>query len=133
MTNQYFLADIPRNFNFVESDAPGKMSPILVAGNGQGKILTLDELRQMFALGLRTDRDRAMLGIGLFTSGPCSEALALQTTDIKSEKLTFRKSTTKSKLKTRVVDIQPGLVALLAEYQPNPRALFPGGGEFRLH
>jgi integrase/recombinase XerD len=41
--------------------------------------------------------------------------------------LTFRKSTTKGKLKTRVVDIQPGLAALLAEYQPTRTgALFPG-------
>ncbi len=41
--------------------------------------------------------------------------------------MTFRKSTTKGKLKTRVVDIQPGLAQLLAEYQPlKAGALFPG-------
>ena len=56
-----------------------------------------------------------------------SEALALQTTDIKGETLTFRKSTTKDKLKTRVVDIHPDLARLLALYQPAlPGALFPG-------
>ena len=45
----------------------------------------------------------------------------------KVERATFRKSTTKGKLKTRVVDIQPGLAQLLDEYQP-PKAgtLFPG-------
>ena len=42
--------------------------------------------------------------------------------------MTFRKSSTKGKLKTRVVDIQPGLAALLAEYQLKPGALFPGMG-----
>ncbi|HEY9782102.1 MAG TPA: hypothetical protein V6D09_18420 [Leptolyngbyaceae cyanobacterium] len=84
-------------------------------------------MRRLFTNGLLTERDRAMLGICLFTDCPWSEALALQTTDIKSETLTFRKSTTKGKLRTRVVDIQPGLVALLAEYQPKPGALFPGG------
>jgi integrase/recombinase XerD len=42
--------------------------------------------------------------------------------------LTFRKSTTKGKLKTRAVDIQPGLALLLEAYQPSkPGFLFPGG------
>ena len=59
-----------------------------------------------------------MLGICLFTGCRVSEALGLQTTDIKGETLIFRKSTTKGKLKTRVVDIQPGLAALLAELKP---------------
>ena len=41
--------------------------------------------------------------------------------------MTFRKSTTKGKLKTCVVDIQPGLAQLLAEYQTlKAGALFPG-------
>jgi integrase/recombinase XerD len=97
-----------------------------VAGNGQGKILTADELRLLFTDGLRTPRDRALFGICLFTGCRVSEALALQTTDIRGETLTFRKSTTKGKLKTRVVDIQPGLAQLLAQYQPPPGALFPG-------
>ena len=78
-----------------------------VAGNGQGKILTPDELRRLFTLGLLTPRDRALFGICLFTGCRVSEALALQTTDIKGETLTFRKSTTKGKLKTRVVDLHP--------------------------
>jgi len=103
------------------------MSPILVAGNGQGKILTPDELRRLFTNGLLKVRDRAMLGICLFTGCRVSETLAVQTSDIKSGTLTFKKSTTKGKLKTRVVDIQPGLAQLLAEYQPGKvGALFPG-------
>lgn len=97
-----------------------------VAGNGQGKILTAEELRLLFTEGLLRPRDKALFGICLFTGCRVSEALALQTTDIRGETLTFRKSTTKGKLKTRVVDIQPGLAALLAEYQPKPGALFPG-------
>lgn len=97
-----------------------------VAGNGQGKILTPEELRRLFTEGLRSPRDRALFGICLFTGCRVSEALALQTSDIKGETLTFRKSTTKGKLKTRVVDIQPGLAQLLVEYQPKPGALFPG-------
>jgi integrase/recombinase XerD len=74
-----------------------------VNGNGQGKVLTQEELRQLFAQGLITPRDRALFGICLFTGCRVSEALALQTTDIKGGMLTFRKSTTKGKLKTRVV------------------------------
>ena len=97
-----------------------------VDGNGQGKILTTDELSRLFAEGLRSERDKALFAICLFTGCRISEALALQTSDIKGETLTFRKSTTKGKLKTRVVDIQPGLAQLLAAYQPAPGALFPG-------
>ncbi|MEP0792021.1 site-specific integrase [Funiculus sociatus GB2-C1] len=88
-----------------------------VRGNGQGKVLTADELRRLFTDGLNSPRDRALFAICLFTGCRVSEALALQTTDIKSGTLTFRKSTTKGKLKTRVVDIQPALAAILAEYQ----------------
>jgi integrase len=98
-----------------------------VNGNGQGKVLTQQELRQLFTEGLVTPRDRALFAICLFTGCRVSEALALQTTDIKGGTLTFRKSTTKGKLKTRVVDIQPGLASLLEPYQPSkPGFLFPG-------
>jgi integrase/recombinase XerD len=97
-----------------------------VAGNGQRKILTPEELKLLFVKGFVSSRDRALFGICLFTGCRVSEALALQTTDIKGGTLTFRKSTTKGKLKTRVVDIQPGLAQLLAEYPTSPGALFPG-------
>lgn len=97
-----------------------------VAGNGQGKILTPEELRLLFAEGLVSPRDRALFGICLFTGCRVSEALALQTTDIRGGTLTFRKSTTKGKLKTRVVDVQLGLATLLDQYQLKPGALFPG-------
>lgn len=99
-----------------------------VKGYGQGKVLTQDELRRLFSEGFLSPRDRALFGICLFTGCRVSEALALQTTDIKGGMLTFRKSITKGKLKTRVVDIQPGLAQLLQAYQPSkPGFLFPGG------
>ncbi len=107
-----------------------------VAGNGQGKILTPEELRLLFTEGFVRERDgcarrtrhRALFGICLYTGCRVSEALALQTSDIKGGTLTFRKSTTKGKLKTRAVDIQPGLAQLLADYQPpmGAEALFLG-------
>lgn len=50
-----------------------------VSGNGQGKILTPEELRLLFTDGFTTPRDRALFGIYLFTGCRISEALALQT------------------------------------------------------
>ncbi len=97
-----------------------------MAGNGQGKILTPEDLKLLFTERFTRERDHALFGICLFTGCRVSEALALQTTDIKGGTLTFRKSTTKGKLKTRVVDIQPGLAQLLADYPTSPGALFPG-------
>src|SRR3712207_3718706 len=97
-----------------------------VNGNGQGKILTNVELRQLFTEGFTNPRDRALFAICLFTGCRISEALGLNTSDIKSGTLTFRKSITKGKLKTRIVDIQPGLVAFLADHKPKPGPLFPG-------
>ena len=94
--------------------------------NGQGKILSPEELKLLFTEGLTSPRDKALFAICLFTGCRISEALALQTSDIKSKTITFRKSTTKGKLKTRVVDIQPALAAFLDEYQPKTGALFPG-------
>ncbi|MHC5740158.1 tyrosine-type recombinase/integrase [Nostoc sp.] len=97
-----------------------------VNGNGRAKILTSDELRRLFSDGFTSDRDRALFGICLYTGCRVSEALKLQTTDIKGETLTFRKSTTKGKLKTRAIEIEPGLAAILAGYHPNPGPMFPG-------
>ncbi|WP_104900861.1 tyrosine-type recombinase/integrase [Nostoc sp. 'Peltigera membranacea cyanobiont' N6] len=96
-----------------------------VDGNGQGKILTQEEMKRLFTEGFLTPRDRALFGICLFTGCRVSEALALQTTDIKSGAITFRKCTTKRKHKTRIVDIPPGLAAMLGEYQPQAGAMFP--------
>ncbi len=99
-----------------------------VKGNGQGKVLTATELKRLFSDGLVTSRDleeireagRCLFAICLFTGCLLSEALSLQVTDIKNKTITFRKSTTKGKLKTRTIDIPVPLVDYLAEYQPPP-------------
>lgn len=97
-----------------------------VNGNGQGKILSQAELRQLFTEGFTSARDKALFAICLFTGCRISEALALRTTDIKGDTLTFRKCTTKGKLKTRVVEIEPGLYEFLCQYQPKKTGLlFP--------
>ena len=97
-----------------------------VDGNGQAKILGQDELRRLFTEGLITPRDRALFGICLFSACRVSESLALLTTDINSDTLTFRREITKGKHRSREIDIAPGLAAILEEYQPKPGAMFPG-------
>lgn len=98
------------------------------SGNGQGAILTPEELRLLFTEGLRSPRSRALFGVCLYTACRISEALALRTTDIAGNVVTFRRATTKGKLRTRAIHIQPGLAAILADYRPYPcpGALFPG-------
>ncbi len=91
-----------------------------VKGNGQGKVLTATELKRLFSDGLVNERDRALFAICLFTGCRISEALALQVTDIKNKTITFRKSTTKGKLKTRTIDLPAPLVEYLEEYLPPP-------------
>ncbi|OKH34791.1 integrase [Calothrix sp. HK-06] len=95
--------------------------------NGQAEILSVDELRRLFTEGFTCDRDRALFAICFYTGCRVSEALALKTTDIKGGAIIFRKGITKGKLKTRTVDIQPGLASILENYNPpKPGALFPG-------
>ena len=102
-----------------------------VKGNGQAKVLNTSELQRLFKEGFLSNRDRALFAICLFTGCRISEALALETTDIKNGTLTFRKSTTKGKLKTRQVNITEPLKQFLDDYQPTRKLgdiglLFPG-------
>lgn len=96
-----------------------------VQGNGQAKVLTTEELKRLFDEGFITPRDRLLFAICLFTGCRISEALALQVTDIKNKTITFRKSTTKGKLKTRTIDIPTPLIEYLADYQPPPNPYNP--------
>ncbi|MEC4815206.1 MAG: site-specific integrase [Scytonema sp. PMC 1069.18] len=97
-----------------------------VKGNGQARVLTTDELRLLFESGFTSNRDKALFGICLYTGCRVNEALQLQTDDIKSGTLTLRKATTKGRHKTRVIEIQSPLHAILEEYSPKPGMLFPG-------
>jgi len=97
-----------------------------IDGNGQAKTLSNEELSLLFSLGFTNVRDKALFGICLYTGCRVSEALALMTTDFKDKTITFRRSNTKGKLKTRIVDIQPALSEILAEYDPKPGPFFPG-------
>jgi integrase/recombinase XerD len=100
--------------------------PMKVDGHGQAKILSKDEIEQLFRYGLHSDRDRALFGILLYCGCRVSEALELTTDDIKGDVLTLRKGTTKGKIATRQIDIHPRLSELLKSYSPAPGYLFPG-------
>ena len=98
-----------------------------VCGHGQSKVLNSLELRQLFTRGFTSPRDKALFAICLFTGCRISEALALQVSDFKGETLTFRKSNTKGRLKTRQVNVDPGLFEFLCDYQGGKWGwLFPG-------
>lgn len=95
-------------------------------GNGKAKILSPTELKKLFEEGLVKPRDRALFAICLFTGCRISEALALKINDIKGKAITFRKSTTKGKLKTRTVYMSPELEEILIDYRPKGNNyLFP--------
>lgn len=94
--------------------------------HGQAKILTSEEIEQLFTYGFQSERDRALFGICLYCGCRISEALALTTDDIEGGVITFRKGITKGQVSTRQIDIHPKLAALLEAYNPQPGALFPG-------
>jgi integrase/recombinase XerD len=109
---------------------------------GQAKILTSEEINQLFEVGLTSDRDcsasfhrnRALFGVCFFTGCRISESCSLLTPDVYGAngsvrtKLTFRKSNTKGKLKTRSFPVRSELVDLLTRHHPQAgkRYLFPG-------
>jgi integrase/recombinase XerD len=62
-----------------------------VDGNGQGKVLTANELKRLFSNGLITSRDFTLFAIYLFTGCWISKVLSLHVTDIKNKIITFRK------------------------------------------
>jgi integrase/recombinase XerD len=101
-------------------------SQMKINGNGQAKVLTKTELERLFTEGFSLNRDRCLFAICLFTGCRISEALALNTTDLKNGTIIFRKSITKGKLKTREVVIPPTLQKFFSQYQPSFGALFPG-------
>lgn len=89
-----------------------------IAGNGQGKILLVSELKQVFEHSFKLPHDRVLFGICLFTSCCISEVLALRTTDVRGGEILFRKTITKGWLNTQFVEIQLPLAELLEEYKP---------------
>ncbi len=98
----------------------------------QAKILSADELLQLFSTGLLTARDRALFGVCLYTGTRIAEACSLHTKDVYAidgsirPRVTIRKGTTKGQIETRSVPVNPDLRALLSAYQSPKVYLFPG-------
>ncbi|MFM7423454.1 MAG: site-specific integrase [Elainella sp.] len=69
----------------------------------QAKVLTPDEIAQLFEQGLTSERDRALFGICLYTACRINEACSLFTADVFGargevrERITFRRDSTKGK------------------------------------
>jgi len=98
-----------------------------VRGNGQAKILNPAEINRLFTELRKNPRDSCLFAICFFTGCRISEALKLETNDIRDGFIVFRKSNTKGKLKTRTVPVHPNLAEFLKTYQPKKQgALFPG-------
>lgn len=98
----------------------------------QAKILSKNEIAQLFDGGLKTPRDRALFGVCLYTSARINEACSLHTKDVYAidgsirPRVTIRKSTTKGKIETRSIPINPDLTLLLNAYSSAKVFLFPG-------
>lgn len=98
----------------------------------QAKILSSNEISQLFTLGLKTARDRALFGICLYTGTRIAEACSLHTKDVYAldssirPRVTIRKGTTKGKIETRSVPVNPELASLLGAYSSDKIYLFPG-------
>ncbi|NJO66689.1 MAG: tyrosine-type recombinase/integrase [Leptolyngbyaceae cyanobacterium RM1_405_57] len=85
----------------------------------QAKILSADELTQLFTQGFATPRDRALFGICLYTACRINEACSLHTADVFGargevrERITFRRESTKGKQSTRSIPVSGDLRELL--------------------
>ena len=102
--------------------------------HGQAKVLSQEELHQLFTHGWKTHRDRALFGICLYTACRINEACTLRTTDVYERlgivrpEIVFRKGNTKGQLATRCIPVIEDLRLILLDYYPSPRTwfLFPG-------
>lgn len=107
-----------------------------IAGHGQAAILDDPTLELLFSDGFKSNRDRALFGICLFTAVRIGEACSLLAADIFDQQrqvrpvLTVRRANTKGKLATRAIPVHPELKNLLTAYESDmwegSLYLFPG-------
>ncbi len=105
-----------------------------IDGHGRAKILTPEEIEQLFSPEYSNERDRTLYAIMLYSACRVKEAVTLFKRDVYDRKgnvrshILFRKGNTKGKLATREVPVIEDLRRRLETYQPredNPY-LFPG-------
>ena len=106
-----------------------------IAGHGQAKILTPEEMSRLFTDGFTINRDRALFGVCLYTACRIAEACSMQAVDVYDpvggkvrSLILIRKRNTKGRLSTRQMRTHPRLVELLTAYRPPSSKiyLFPG-------
>ncbi len=99
--------------------------------HGQAKVLTPDEIEILFSV-LKSQRDKALFGVCLYTGCRISEACSLLTEDVYRRvgdvlpTLTIRRANTKGKIATRQIPIHPKLKVYLLEHTPRKEYVFPG-------
>lgn len=95
-----------------------------IDGHGQAKILTPEEIEELFSVQYSNERDRALYAVMLYTACRVSEAVKLRKRDVYGRKgqvrpvILFRKGNTKGKLATRSVPVIEDLRRRLEEYEP---------------
>ena len=103
--------------------------------HGQAAILTQSDIQLLFTSGMRTNRDRALFGICLYTACRINEACTIRVMDVYDTvgrvrpELIIRKGSTKGKLATRTTPVLEDLRRRLVMYQPPADYhgfLFPG-------
>lgn len=93
-------------------------------GNGQAKVLNPSEINRLFKELNKNPKYGCLFAICFFTGCRVSEALHLETSDIREKTISFRKNITKGKLKTRTVAINPALQRFLDNYHPGKAGPF---------
>ncbi|MEG3862547.1 tyrosine-type recombinase/integrase [Microcoleus sp. herbarium12] len=110
-----------------------------IEGHGQAKILTQEEIEQLFNDGLQTDRDRTLFGVCLYTACRIAEACSLMVKDIYTNSgavrstINFRKANTKGKLQTRTIPVIEDLRSLLTSWKPHAGQTYLFPGRHRCH
>jgi len=96
--------------------------------NGQAKILTPEEMKNLFSNGFKCARDKAFFAVCRYTACRFSEVRQMLYSDVFIEdrvrsKMLFRKRTTKGKVGTREVDTHPELANFLNQYRQDSLSL----------
>jgi integrase len=94
---------------------------MLLNRNGQAKVLTETEIKQLFEQGFNCSRDKALFAVAFYTGSRISEARQMHLIDAFSEgrvrdDIIIRKGNTKGKQGTRTIPTHPRLAKILSKY-----------------
>lgn len=94
---------------------------MLLNRNGQAKVLTETEIKQLFEQGFSCSRDKALFAVAFYTGSRISEARQMHLIDAFSEgrvrdDIIIRKANTKGKQGTRTIPTHSKLAEILSEY-----------------